>query len=132
MMAGGPYLKCLKKVRILFMIDVADGSSTWQKDLELDNVVYTQSILIGQEGITTTQQPSRDSNQRISANYAQLVARSNRCKVVVDLAPDDTRPNVESLLVLIVRNLVKICQRNEEPDGRTDLRNRDMTPTFDL
>ena len=131
-MAGEPYLKCLKKVRILFMIDVADSSSTRQKDLELDNVVYTQSILIGQEGITTTQQPSRDSNQRISANYAQLVARSNRCKVVVDLAPDDTRPNVESLLVLIIRNLVKFCQRNEEPDGRTDLRDRDMTPTFDL
>ena len=100
-MAGRPHLKRLKEVRILYTTDVADSSSTRQKDLELDNVVHTQTILICQEGITTTQQSSRNSNPRISANCAQLTVRSKRCEIAVDLAPGDTRPNVESLLVVL-------------------------------
>ena len=129
---GGSYLKRLKKVRILSRVDVADGRIAWQnlelgrstrrKDLKPDNVVHAQSMLISQEGITATQEPSRDSDQRVSTNYTQLtILRS--IEKFVDVAPGETRPNVESLRVFIICDLVKLFRRNEDPDRRINLQN---------
>ncbi len=130
---GGSYLKCLKKVRILSRVDVADGRiarqnlklvrDNWRNlNLKPDDVVHTQSMPISQEGITATQEPSRDSDQRVSTNYTQLtILRS--IKKSVDVASGETRPNIESLCVLIICNLVELFHRNEDPDGRINLRN---------
>ena len=127
------YLKGLKKVKILSTVDVADsciarqslemGRSTRRNHLKPDNVVDTQSILISQDRITTTQEPTRDSDRRTSTNYNQLTILRRSIEKCVDIVPGGTRPNVESLCVLIISNLFKLFHRNEDPDGRINLRN---------
>ena len=78
-------LTALERSRFLSSIDVVDGRIARQnlevdrgtrcKDLKSHNVVHTQSmpVLISQEGIAATQEPSRDSDQIVSAGLR------NRC-----------------------------------------------------
>ena len=131
----GSYLKRHKKVRILPRVGVADGRIVRAircNNPKPDNVVCTQSMSISQEGITATQEPSRDSDLRVPANYTQLTIFLSATEKIVDVLPGDTCPNVQSLCVLIIYELVKLFQRNEDPDWRINLRNWDMTPTLDL
>ena len=106
-------------------VDVAEARFVVirRNDLKPDNVVYTQSMPISQEGITATQEPSRDSDLRVPTNYTQLTIFLSATEEIVDVTPGDTRPNFESLCVLIIYDLVKLFHRNEDPDGRINLRN---------
>ena len=118
------YLKRLKKVRILCRVGVEDGRTIRamrRNDPKPDNVVHTQSMLISQEGITATQEKSRDSDRRIRTNYTQI--RMILLEKIVDIIPGESRPNVESICVLIICDFRKFVQGNEVPVGRINLRN---------
>ena len=123
------YLERLENVRILFMSDGADTFAR-QNDPEPDNIVDTQSKPIGQEGVAATQEPSWDSYQRVATNDTQ---RRKRFHIVVDLRPDETRPNINSLFLLVAVNVVKFFHRNEDAlFGWIDLRNGNMATALDL
>ena len=118
------YLKRLKKVRILSRVGVKDGRTIramWRNDPKPNNVVHTQSMLIGQKGITATQEKSRDSDRRIRTNYTQIGMMF--FEKIVDIFPGESRPNVESLCVLIICDFRKFVQGNEVPVRRINLRN---------